>query len=67
MSGNVVQLRKSHLEEAFDLISKHNTQEVLFIFRNPETEMVEYITPCDMSIYELSGWCQAVSHDLMGE
>jgi hypothetical protein len=65
MSAEIVKLHKTPLDEAIDLVRGYGTDRVIFIIKNPETELVEYIAPTDCSIYELAGWCTATVQDIL--
>lgn len=65
MSAEVVTLHKSDLEKAIDLVRSYGTDDVIFIIKDPQTDLVEYIAPTETSIYELSGRCLAVSQDIL--
>ena len=65
MTAEIVKLHKTPLDKAIDLVRSYGTDRVLFLIKNPDTGLVEYIAPTEASIYELAGWCTAVAQDIL--
>lgn len=64
MSASIIPLHKSDIDKQVELLKSAGAVKVLMIFQTADG-WIEFISPTETSVWELSGWCNATIAGLM--